>query len=353
MQQRRYHGLDLGRALFMILGLFYHASLVYKPGFQWAVGYAERSKLFTLISIVIHDFRMQAFFMIAGFFFVLVSSRKGIQFCIYDRLIRIGVPLLTMIFVASLMVSSGQLESISAYVPGLPQTGWIEHLWFLKALLIYYAFSWVGYPLRKLSNKFVVWIGVLLIVPLLAYSAKTAVPSMFLFGVSMDMIVYYFPSYIAGMWLFYVKDQLDEIFEVRVSIAVVAFYFIVTFVLLHYELLGKGHLWVDVLKAVSGMSLAFGAVGLAYLWRRPSKMVQALVQSSYTIYLLHQPTLFLVFLLIADWPLPAIVSYTLLVTLTFAITIGLHFGVVSKVKLLRFLFNGERPEKVFAKPVRA
>ncbi|KYL34309.1 hypothetical protein A2I98_12240 [Pseudoalteromonas agarivorans] len=77
---QRLHGIDFCRAVFMILGLFYHTALIYNDGYVWRVSSSDNSIFFNYISNFIHAFRMEAFYIISGFFYLLVYTKKKRKF---------------------------------------------------------------------------------------------------------------------------------------------------------------------------------------------------------------------------------------------------------------------------------
>ena len=75
----RYHSLDAFRAFAMLLGIILHAAWLFMPE---AAGSPTTDvaahKFFSYLVYAIHAFRMQAFFLVAGFFACLVASKRGI-----------------------------------------------------------------------------------------------------------------------------------------------------------------------------------------------------------------------------------------------------------------------------------
>ena len=90
---QRLHGLDFCRAVFMILGLFYHAALIYSVDYVWRVRDSDTSSFLTYFSSFIHAFRMEAFYLISGFFYLLVYTKRADGF-LNERLTRVIPPLL-------------------------------------------------------------------------------------------------------------------------------------------------------------------------------------------------------------------------------------------------------------------
>ena len=73
----RYHSLDSLRALAMFLGIMLHGMVSFadlRVPF-WPAHDVERSKVPDLFMFLVHDFRMQTFFLLAGFFGCMLYQR--------------------------------------------------------------------------------------------------------------------------------------------------------------------------------------------------------------------------------------------------------------------------------------
>ena len=90
----RRHDLDALRAFAMLLGIALHAAIPYAPGFPWALRDSQSSELFALLFMAIHGFRMPLFFLISGFFTVMVWRQKGMRALLRQRFTRILLPCL-------------------------------------------------------------------------------------------------------------------------------------------------------------------------------------------------------------------------------------------------------------------
>ena len=90
----RLHELDALRAFSMLLGIVLHAAVLMFPG-DWPEEYIKSPMpgIYDEIFHFIHGFRMQVFFMMSGFFAVMLWNRRGIKALIKHRLIRVGIPL--------------------------------------------------------------------------------------------------------------------------------------------------------------------------------------------------------------------------------------------------------------------
>ena len=90
----RYHALDALRAYAMFLGVVLHASMAYIPNVPWGSHDPAAADWVGLILLGIHGFRMQLFFVISGFFTLMLLQRRGVQNIIKHRFLRILVPCL-------------------------------------------------------------------------------------------------------------------------------------------------------------------------------------------------------------------------------------------------------------------
>jgi peptidoglycan/LPS O-acetylase OafA/YrhL len=84
--------LDALRSVAMLLGVFLHASLAYFP-YPWPVQDAEQVPFLPLAYAVIHGFRMPLFFLLSGFFTMLLLRRRGLRALLTQRALRILLPL--------------------------------------------------------------------------------------------------------------------------------------------------------------------------------------------------------------------------------------------------------------------
>ena len=169
---RRYHDMDFIRAAAMLLGLILHVCIFFMPPENpfWGSGEYVGDEVNRQFLSFIHLFRMQLFFMMAGFFAQLVIDRKGYPHLVRDRCKRILIPfvvgLLLLMPIHLLLMHGGggdnyynntfeglsfpeRLRSVSLFgviddVPGLKDN--LIHYWFLFYLLIFYALHFLLRP---------------------------------------------------------------------------------------------------------------------------------------------------------------------------------------------------------------
>ncbi|MEZ5935880.1 MAG: acyltransferase family protein [Alphaproteobacteria bacterium] len=367
--------MDAARSILMTLGIVLHTANIYRAEPGWRLHDPSGGPIFDLIVVVIHTFRMPAFFIIAGFFCMLTLIRYGPDLFYGRRLVRIGVPLLFVGLV---------LNTIQAFVTGKPEAGpltlgywlsdggWISHLWFLLHLIVYFTLvlilaKWravhgVLRALRDLAGRIGGGPGGLALLVLLLLPLITT-------GLS-----------VSGKALPFVNDPILGLFTTRDLFHYGLFFGFGAILFFERDLLAAFSappLWLlaVILPAAAGaLSLADAdpallklAQAYAYavtIWiscalvfflfdkgfSRPSPGFMKMADASYTIYLLHHLLVILFGLALLETALPASVKFTLIVTVTFALTYGIHRSLVRRIPLLHFLLNGVYHSPPLASP---
>jgi glucans biosynthesis protein C len=161
----RYHHLDAVRAFALLLGVFFHAAESFGPrNHYWAIVDCSPSELLEAVRFACHSFRLELFFVIAGFFARFLLVRRGTAGFIKNRAQRILVPLVVgWLLVYPILVSlwlwgasiAGRLTQFGVPPEALHLPIWqltlgffltggflqkfdLTHLWFLHQLLVLY-----------------------------------------------------------------------------------------------------------------------------------------------------------------------------------------------------------------------
>ncbi len=150
----RLHYLDAVRAFALLLGIVFHASLSFTPMFiGWAVMDISTSPLISVFLLVSHSFRMELFFLIAGFFSNMTFHNRGFTPFARSRLTRIAIPFIIGWFLLRpLLVSGwamgaaslrGEVDILAGLKAGFQSLNTLPaglfvgtHLWFLYYILI-------------------------------------------------------------------------------------------------------------------------------------------------------------------------------------------------------------------------
>ena len=240
----RLYYMDSLRAVAMFLGLVLHAAVIFE---MWAYDplrvHDQPSTTLHYIMEMIHVFRMELFFLVAGFFSALVCRRRGKASYAKNRLQRIFVPFVlcvtfVMPWVAGLTwldIEGSQQSIFSKYgemfvdptyllrMSG-PVGNWFWHFWFLHVLCyfiaIYLIAAWciekldLHIPLKTslLNLLGYRWGMMVLVLPtfaVLTFSPPWAdVPRI---GTSLDVLTYYAIFFFVGVLLNSNPIVLDEL----------------------------------------------------------------------------------------------------------------------------------------------
>src|SRR5688572_6913424 len=103
----RYHSLDALRAFALLLGVVFHSVLSYvvPPGL-WAVGTTEPSMILGWFVYYAHSFRMELFFLLAGFFAALVVQKRTVAAFLRDRARRIVLVFIVLLYPMKLVLAA-------------------------------------------------------------------------------------------------------------------------------------------------------------------------------------------------------------------------------------------------------
>ncbi len=163
MDERRYFGLDALRGGMMLLGILFHAAMLYlaAPPPSMPIPTDPNNWFgFDILFGFIHSFRMPVFFVLAGFFASLLVDKRGLRGTLRNRAARIAAPLaLALITILpptgllhidfmlsarfgthTLIPERAAVEALVAELTakGMPVQPALGHLWFLYYLCLFY-----------------------------------------------------------------------------------------------------------------------------------------------------------------------------------------------------------------------
>ncbi len=119
-QADRLHGLDALRGVALLLGLVLHAAMPYLlPSGAWAVGTSTPVPFLGWLVYYLHSFRLEVFFLIAGFFGATIVGTRGVGTWLRQRARR-----LLLVFVLALYPMKVLLSAV--WISGGRATGWLE-----------------------------------------------------------------------------------------------------------------------------------------------------------------------------------------------------------------------------------
>ncbi len=392
--------LDAVRAFALILGIVFHASLSFTPIYiGWAVMDVSTSDIVSAFMFISHSFRMELFFLMAGFFSHKTFHGKGGRNFIQSRWVRIGIPFVVSWFILRPLIVSGWVmgaESLRGSVDvwgglhqgftslgALPKDLFVgTHLWFLYYLLIITCMVLVLHFILGVNRRVlqgitrrvdttVRWFAHARL-GILALSTLTAFCLWFMSGWGMDtpdkslvplwpVLVIYGGFFVLG-WLLYRQegflDQLSRLTWERFTLCLVA---IVAATFLSTFSMETGHAYYLPLKAAFCLSYATMmwclvtiTIGLfkRYL-NRPNKVVRYMADASYWLYLIHLPIVVWLQVAFAEVALHWTVKWALIAAITISVSL-LIYDLCIRSTFVGAMLNGRRkPRGLFVRRATA
>ena len=204
---QRHHNLDFLRAFAMVMGIVIHAPILfYIPNIARELeieNIAPAEAWIWIIVSFITNWRMPLFFLLSGFFSMLVLKRRGLLKFISDRIIRIG--LTCFLFSTLYDVLDGSLDFTTL------------HLWFLYELLFFIICFCIlnnikivrDFLCSKISSKmlFLIFFWLILIAPLALifnnwWNPLVLSPSETYFDLKIGNFIFYFSYFLVGAILY-------------------------------------------------------------------------------------------------------------------------------------------------------
>ena len=350
---QRIHFLDVTRALLMLLGIPYHAALVYETT-SWLVSSPDKIPSLTLLPAVLSAFRMPGFFLIAGFFAALLLERRPVGTWLRSRMARLGLPLLTgMALIVPVQTTILRLGPPAAIrLPQDAASAVYSHLWFLPVLMMLCAalafcwklvlrIDWPDLPIWVLGLGCGLWM-----VALRGGEMVSGINFALLDGlVDLEAVLGYAPFFLFGVAARRnpaILARLTRPDGWTLAIGLLA----LSVCCLYWHPRG----WVEEFETMFASAVAALCIMqalLAFLARRfdgPSPLVDRFVDASFSIYLFHHPII--VALAIAFLPvhLPPALELVLICSVALAASYAIHRALM-RSSLLLMLFNGVMPRQ--------
>lgn len=359
----RLHELDAMRSVLMLLGVVLHAANPYRIDAHWLVVDASRSPVLEAIAVAIHAFRMPAFFVVAGYFSMLLLRRQPPAAFLRERLRRTLLPTLAVLLSFNLLQVWFLAPAVpaerfvqAALLPALQRGDWLGHLWFLVYLALYCCVLAALWPHRPRPDggrgpgwadrpqALAVLLGVVALVPLASAVAAHLVPALaeeFAGTLNPEELLDHAPFFAVGC-LLHADARLLRRFSragPRVWLGAGAAGAVLWLLPAH------GGLAAAALRIVARAALDWGLVRMVFAgfarWAgRPSPAFRYLSDASYSIYLFHH--LFVVLVATALLPLhwPALGKCALVLLVATAVPLAMHHALVRPHAAMRWLFNG-------------
>lgn len=388
----RLNHLDAVRAFALLLGVVFHASLSFMPMFiGWAVMDVNTSGVVPLFVMVSHSFRLEVFFLIAGFFAHLSFHRQTRSSFLKSRLLRIGLPFVLFGFLLKPLIETGWIIGLNSYrgdlqlLPSLhiayqnlmanPFSALVgSHLWFLYYLLVMTLSIMLLRTVLELSPDLSERMGKVcnaalhvlvskkLTLPVLIGPTVICLWFMSHWGVdtpdrslfiNLPVFALYFSFFALGWCLHRVPDLFSGLTTFTwAKTGLMLLTMVVCVLLSHYEA-QYGHPQYTWLKLSFNLSYAamMWALVLLFvgvcerLFANPNAAVRYLADSSYWMYLIHLPLV--VFLQVVLSGVDLFWWFKLIVIISVTVLISLvSYDAFVRATLIGAMLNGKRKPRV-------
>ena len=345
----------------MLVGVFVHTKLL------------GTSELFQLIAYLSSQFRMEAFFLLSGFFTCLQVRKYGVASTMKFRYRTLGVPVLAGLLVlnpATLLLiyefhnvsgAMGFWEAMRLPYPNdFGPMVWHLHFWFLFPLLVFVSFLPVIDAVdKRLTGKFTVvadrfngkyfyWscvfsVPILVILALATYrlAFDSIVPSQVSWLVS--KVVISFPFFLGGYGLYrYVIGRGLELSFHPVCLGGSILALVAVNTWSQNEIL----YWRIIRAGAEAFFEINAALFLVYFVERffasANRTVRSLSDSAYTVYVFHFLVIYTIGTVCLKHPTNSTTQLIVISILAWLACIAIHNYAIARVPLLGYLFNGKR-----------
>lgn len=387
MDERRYFGLDALRGGMMMLGIVLHAAWLYLASPPPTIPLPtdrNNSVVFDVIFSFIHSFRMPTFFVLAGFFSALLTEKRGLWGTYKDRARRVLAPLavgiVTILPLTGLIMLDFMLSARFATHDLIPDRGAISalrdemaaqgvptgrpalgHLWFLYYLCFFYLLiplcRFLVQHSLSFEDRLRRWlVSPFMLLPLALYTAATLWPyhggqvheGFIYFKPHLPSLVYYGSFFVLGYAFHHYREFLHSLPRKVPSCAMLAA--ILFPVALYASQLDNGargarlalHLGAVLANGLCTWALIYLFLGSALrFFDRGSPWILYVSQSSYWVYLVHLPLVFLAGWWLVQFDFPSPLKFLLVCGFTTVVAFATFHYWVQKTWLSDFL-HGRR-----------
>ncbi len=348
----RIFGLDAARSVLMLLGIVVHTgSFVssFQPASESPLDYGV-----LVLANLVHNFRMPAFFAIAGLFAAMLIDQRGLRGFWQQRVRRLFWPLVA----ASVTVIPITLASFDVSTPQKLIDAGFVHMWFVYYLLIFSAvtvlFYWLfhksvfgqrnhellkSFARRWFANPIILLLAAAITYWLPAYfsydsaaleNTSSVVPNLYL-------LVFYGIFFALGLFSYSIwttiENKLRKFWWIYLALGLAAYS---TYSTLLFGNAGQD--WWKLLYTISTWMLAAGFIAFfARFANKPNRFFAYFSEASYWIYIVHLPIVLSALYWLAQWQVAFFLSFVISTVFTFGIsTLSYHWRVKDTI-IGRFL----------------
>lgn len=344
----------------MLMGVLLHAADPYALKSRWLVADPHGNRAFDALVGAIHLFRMPAFFLLSGYFTMLLLRKQPLRAFLAERLRRIGIPFLTTLFCVNLLQVAWLARGAGGGLPAALVAGWhdgrwVGHLWFLAYLLTYCAAAaLLAGPLRRLAlpaswpppraaMAALVALGTVGI--LLPHALRHRWPQLgeWILAGTIDPFVWlsYLPYFAIGLLLQGNATAMTEFSTFGPG----SLLFCTGAGAVAYLDAGHHRTLTTVALAVLAWMTVRLVFALCRRWlNRPSATWRYLSDASYTVYLLHHIVVVVAATLLIPASWNVVAKFALVLCLSAGLPLAAHHFLILRAPWLRYLFNGKRAQ---------
>lgn len=350
----------------MLLGIVLHAAGSYNnlpAGELWPYKSEEVHVIYSVIINLIHSFRMQVFFLVAGLFAAMLIGKRGSAAFLKNRSQRVLLPLL--VFAPPIIVCCNWLYAYGAELMALrgvdiefTQSVRLYHLWFLYYLYFYVL---VAIPLQWVLTRFFVSGRNVAVAKCLPWALGLAVALvhwvngsyMLEAPVGLNVInatfFQYLLFFVVGMVAYHLRnaffDSLERWGRLLSFTLVLLTMFVasVAFNATQNKDEPDALVWYGALFL--GLYYSFVCWFVLAIYKRLcdhfSRVARYLSEASYWVYLVHLPITVALPMLIESWPLHHGLKFGLVLLVAFVVSL-VTFHLVVRSTSIGWLLNGRR-----------
>lgn len=356
-----YYGLDLLRSMMMLYGVIWHTGCwIWWKEWGFLETKIHQSKdIFAVVSIP-HIFRMETFFLVAGFLSCMVLSRKDKKQFFQARIKRVLFPLIFGCFCVNLLIVF-YFKHIDVFYGNFKLWNLFEHGWFLVCLFVFVIIDTFLNKTKFYSKEYI-------IIPL-AFIASVEVyqiwklyhsfagsqvyqtwkyynqfQSINFFGDLTSLFIekplIYFIYYYLGSRLYIRRDCLKNINNKDIwyfTILAIIFVFCASRLDNHYWHFASQPRTFIVIAGIL-MSLALFLIFYKIINKPNGKITNYLIDSSIVIYILHQPVVMLFGYYFDHLPINNITFFIMVCVFTFIFSF-LLYEIIKRFKILKLMFG--------------
>ena len=384
--------LDAVRSFALILGIVFHACLSFMPIFiGWAVMDISTSSVIGTFALIAHSFRMELFFLIAGYFAHMKFHQQGFNAFMQTRLVRIAIPfiigwfLLRPLLIWGWTMGAASMRGDVNFISSITDSFTVftsseeslfvgTHLWFLYYLLListsvvlirYFVClnTSIKQFITQLSDKLIIWLcNSRLAIIAIAVPTTCCLWFMNHWGVdtpdkslipNIPVTLLYGSFFLFG-WCVHRQSELMEKFASlswgKVLLAISAITGTILLSKFEANLAHSQYFILKITFLLSYSMMMWSLVSLTIaackiLFKRQSKHVRYIADASYWLYLIHLPIVIWLQIAFAELALYWAIKLVSICVLTLIISLALYDAFIRST-FIGATLNGKKHTRV-------